>query len=826
MKRQNAVLAVLLLGSVCSIGLRAAAQQQKPEPIRVKTYAVLPRLGRNAFYTGNRPPLVPQPLIPLPVGAVRPEGWLKEQLVLMSNGFTGHLTEISPWCQFDGSAWVSPTGEGKNGWEELPYWLRGYTSLGYLLRDRHIIREARRWIDGILNSQRPDGYFGPEANREAKDLWPNMLALYALRTYYEATGDKRVIPFMERYFRWEAGLPLNQFLPDSWQKVRGGDNLDSILWLYNRTGEKWLLDLAKRTHEHTADWADGVASWHGVNLCEGFREPAEFYEVTGDPRYYQDTVRDYHTAWGLFGQVPGGMIGADENARPGYTGPRQAAETCAMVEVMYSDEMLTSISGDPHWADRCEDVAFNSLPASMTPDLKGLHYLTAPNMIQLDRASKAPLLQDGGDMLSYNPYDYRCCQHNVAFGWPYFTEHLWMATGGNGLAAVLYAPSTVTARVGHGETVTLHEETRYPFDEHIYLRLSMKRASAFPLVLRVPAWCTHPVLKVNGERRDAPTIGNGGWIVLQRLWRSHDTVELTFPMSVRVKVWRANHNAISLYRGPLAYSLRIGERWVRYGGTAKWPAYEVFPTTSWNYGLVLDLRHPSTSVSVEERKDPFPVQPFSPTSAPVVLKVRAKQIPQWTAEPDGLIGELQQSPVRSASPTETVALIPMGCARLRVSAFPLVGEGPDAHDWIPENRATASASWCNPSDSVEALKNLQIPTSSADQSLPRFTWWDHRGTSEWVEYDFAKSERVSWCRVYWFDDETIGGGCRVPAAWRILWWNGSQWQPVETNGDYGVQKNCFNRVDFVPVETTKLRLEVQLKSGYSGGILAWQWGSS
>lgn len=804
----------------------ATALFLKPQTSSLETHPVLPALGKNAFYVGNRPPLVPLPLIPLPIGAVHPNGWLREQLALMAHGFTGHLTEISPWCQFDGSAWVSPSGVGKNGWEELPYWLRGYVSLGYLLGDRRMIQEAQRWIDGILSSERPDGYFGPEANRESKDLWPNMLALYALRTYYEATGDKRVIPFMLRYFRWEAHLPLDQFLPGSWQKVRGGDNLDSILWLYNRTSEKWLLDLAKRTHERTSDWTDGVASWHGVNLCEGFREPAEFYELTGDPRYYQATVKDYRTAWGLFGQVPGGMIGADENARPGYTGPRQAAETCAMVEVMYSDEILTSVSGDPHWADHCEEVAFNSLPASMTPDLKGLHYLTAPNMIQLDRRSKAPLLQNGGDMLSYNPYDYRCCQHNVAFGWPYFTDHLWMATGGNGLAAVLYAPCVVKAKVGRGETVTVYEETHYPFSEHISLRLSLPRPALFPLVLRVPEWCAHPQLSINGQQQRVPSFDKGGWIVIRKNWRSQDRVTLTFPMTIRLKIWRANHNAVSIYRGPLAYSLRIGERWVRYGDSAKWPAYEVFPTTPWNYGLVLDLKHPAASIRVEMRKGSFPAQPFSLENAPVRLLVKAKQIDQWTQEPNGLIGELQQSPVRSESPIQVVTLIPMGCARLRVSAFPLVGDGPDAHNWVPVNQATALASWCNPSDNVEALKNLQLPSSSADQSLPRFTWWDHKGTSEWAEYDFTKPERVSWCSVYWFDDEAIGGGCRVPAAWRLLWWNGTQWQPVETSSSYEVQKNRFNRVDFAPIETTRLRLEVQLKPGYSGGILAWHWGGS
>ena len=97
----------------------------------------------------------------------------------------------------------------------------------------------------------------------------------------------------------------------------------------------------------------------------------------------------------------------------------------------------------------------------MTPDLKGLHYLTAPNQVQLDRPEKSPMIENRGDMFSYNPYQYRCCQHNVAFGWPYYAESLWAATSDNGLAAVLYAASSVKAQVGDGTRVQIAEETSY-----------------------------------------------------------------------------------------------------------------------------------------------------------------------------------------------------------------------------------------------------------------------------------------------------------------------------------------------------------------------------
>lgn len=776
--------------------------------------------GKNDHYVGNRAPLTGLALIKLPIGAIRPEGWLRYQLQAMADGFTGHLPEVSPWTQFKGNAWTSASGQGKYGWEEVPYWLKGYVDLGYVLQDRRIIDEAEQWVGAIMASQRPDGYFGPESNRETPDLWPNMLALYAVRSHYEATGDKRVLPFMTKYFRWVSALPLDRFLPNDWQKWRGGDQLDSIYWLYNRTGEKWLLDLARVNHERTADWVGGIPTWHGVNLCQGFREPAEYYQQTGDARYLKSTERDFDLVMSQYGQVPGGMFGADENARPGYGGPRQAAETCSMVEMMFSSEMLCGITGETKWADHCEDVAFNSLPASMTPDLKGLHYLTAPNMIQLDRQSKSPMLQNGGDMLSYNPHDYRCCQHNVAFGWPYFAEHLFMATPGNGLAAMLYAPSRVTAKVGGGTTVTIEEKTDYPFDETVEFAISAPEAVRFPFRLRVPGWCSGPKMSVNGAALDGAKL-QAGWIVLDREWKSGDTVRLTLPMKLAAKVWEKNRDSVSVSRGPLTYSLKIGERWQAYGEESKWPGYEVFPTTPWNYGLIVDPENPDQSFTVVKQDAPLAEQPFTLENAPITLCAKARRIPEWTQEANGLIGEVQQSPVKSDQPVEEVTLVPMGCARLRVSAFPRIGDGLGAHEWA-DTAATITASHVH--DLPMALNDGVMPRSSADLHVPRFTWWDHVGTTEWVQYTFPKPHRISSSEVYWFDDEPSGGQCRVPSSWQIEWWDGAAWKPVPGASAYGTAKDRLNRVRFAPVETTMVRLVARLQVGYSGGVMEWRVG--
>ena len=155
---------------------------------------------------------------------------------------------------------------------------------------------------------------------------------------------------------------------------------------------------------------------------------------------------------------------------------------------MFSHEMLTAITGDAEWAGLAERIAVNSLPASMPPDVKVLHYLATPNRVQRDRGNKAPLIENSGEMFSYDPYGYRCCQHNAAMGWPYYAQRLWMATGGDGLAAVFYAPNTVTAKVAGGAQATIEETTEYPFGETVTFALKMSGGVRFPLSVRVPEW--------------------------------------------------------------------------------------------------------------------------------------------------------------------------------------------------------------------------------------------------------------------------------------------------------------------------------------------------
>ncbi|MBS1934561.1 MAG: glycoside hydrolase family 127 protein, partial [Bacteroidetes bacterium] len=366
------------------------AQQSNPEVSVVKYPATT---SVNHFYKGNKSPLLPLHFIKLPIGSIKPEGWILKYLQLQRDGLTGHLGEISAWLDKKNNAWFSGNGHGDHGWEEVPYWLKGYGDLGYILKDEKIIAETKLWIEKVLQSQRPDGYFGPAVYDNEKhdanavpDLWPNMIMLWCLQSYYDYSNDTRVIAFMMKYFKWQLTVPDDKLLKQYWENSRGGDNLYSIYWLYNHTGEKWLLDLAEKIHRNTANWSqqNNLPNWHNVNVAQCFREPATYYMQAKDSSYLYATYNDFYLIRNLYGQVPGGMFGADENARKGYDDPRQAVETCGMVEQMSSDEILAGITGDVMWADNCEDVAFNTYPAAVMPDFKGLRYLTAPNMVMSD----------------------------------------------------------------------------------------------------------------------------------------------------------------------------------------------------------------------------------------------------------------------------------------------------------------------------------------------------------------------------------------------------------------------------------------------------------
>ncbi|TKC09399.1 beta-L-arabinofuranosidase domain-containing protein [Pedobacter frigoris] len=644
----------------------------------------------NSYYVSNKAPLLNNHFIKLPIGTISPGGWLKQALVLQKNGLTGNLGEISIWLSKNDNAWLNKSGVGKHGWEELPYWLKGYSNIGYMLNDDKMITETKFWINATLNNQRDNGDFGPfvEKGNGKRDLWTNMPMLWCLQSYYEYTKDSRVIDLMTKYFKWQLSIPDDKLLEDYWEKSRGGDNITSIYWLYNRTGDKWLLDLATKIDKNTANWrqTDNLPNWHNVNIAQCFREPATYYLQSHDKNDLAASYSNHQLIRNIYGQVPGGMFGGDENSRKGYDDPRQAVETCGLVEQMTSDQMMLGITGDTFWAENCEDVALNTFSAAFTPDYRALRYLTAPNMVISDAKNHHPGIDNTGPFLMMNPFSSRCCQHNHAAGWVYYAENTWMATPDNGIAVQLYVEGEVKVKVGTGTDITLTQTTKYPFDDLINITVKTPKAVNFPLYLRVPEWCKNPIVKVNNKMIPVNTSGSE-YIKLSGSWKNGDKIALELPMSLKVKTWEKNKNSVSVNYGPLTYSLKIEEdyiqkdskqtaigdsQWQPGADPKKWPSYEIHPKTAWNYGLILDAKHPEKSFSIVKKAWPKDNNPFTNSNAPIELKAKGKLIPKWGIDQYGLAAVLPQSPVITEEAVTTLTLVPMGGARLRISAFPVV----------------------------------------------------------------------------------------------------------------------------------------------------------
>ena len=670
-------LAVLL----ASVSISANAQDEV-------TIVDRPALGSSQNYTAFRAPLHGGRLLKLPVGEVQPRGWLREYLNRERTGLCGQLGTVSAWLDKQGNQWLSDAGD--HGWEEVPYWLRGYCSLAYILDDEDMKREAQVWFEGVLTHLKADGFLGPRNSSGGRpEVWAQMIMLWALQTYYEHSGDERVLKAMANYFKWEMSVDDSQFLEDYWENKRGGDNEWSVVWLYNRTGDESLLPLIEKLHRNTANWMlkDNLPDWHGVNVAQGFREPATYYIYNGDETALQQAYANHREMRERYGQVPGGMYGADENARLGYSDPRQGAETCAIVEQMASDEIMMQITGDPFWADHCENVAFNTLPAALMPDMRSLRYITSPNMAVSDGRLHGPSIDNNlRGMLSMSPFSSRCCQHNHGMGWPYFAEHLVMATTDGGLATMLYAANETTARVADGREVKLSVSTNYPFEEQIRIVVQTTSDVRFPLYLRIPAWADGASVTINGK--DVNTIVESGKFVrIERQWQLGDEVVLTLPMNLSTRVWQKNKASVTVDYGPLTLSLLIDERyqqrdsrdhdivqddshWQAGVDASLWPAYEIFANSDWNYALDVDEQMMPVNITLERRAWPADDFPFTPDAVPFVFRASGKKIPSWGMDATGMTSMLPSYFAERSQESDELQLVPMGTARLRITAFP------------------------------------------------------------------------------------------------------------------------------------------------------------
>ncbi|MBP5482942.1 MAG: glycoside hydrolase family 127 protein [Bacteroidales bacterium] len=651
---------------------------------RLFTFALVLCCAVASAQVFNRAPLAPNRFTGLPIGAIKADGWLQEQLLRQASGLTGQLDQVYPQVMGPDNAWLG--GEG-DAWERGPYWLDGLLPLAYMLKDEALIAKAQAWVEAILASLQPDGYMGPAVDHpfvyglqrgQTHDWWPKMVALKIMRQYYDATADARVLHFLKSYFRYQFenldNAPLDHWT--DWGRWRGADNLDVVYWLYNTTGEAWLLELGEKIHSQTVDWTalfmDGgifreQGSVHCVNLAQGFKAPLVWWQYSHSSCDFEAASAAAAVLSNTVG-IPNGLWAGDEMLH--FGSPVRGSELCTAVEMMFSLETMLRINGETCWADWLERVAYNALPAQIKDDFTAKQYYQQTNQIACTRDWRPfSTPHDGTDVLFGTLNGYPCCLSNMHQGWPKFVQNLWYASADGGLAALVYAPSTVTARVAGGATVTIRETTDYPFDSAVTFTVESPGKASFPLYVRVPGWCSEFMLLLNGKPLQA--VAHDGIIGLNRVWKKGDVLRLIMPMDVRVE--EGFDKAWSILRGPLVYALRMEENWnwVPFSGADKRfgsGAWEVTSATPWNYCIMRDsFSADSCTVSVK----PVEGYPWNLSGAPVSITIPVRELPYWK-EYNGSCGEIPYwtEDGNDTGPSATVELIPYGCTTLRIASFP------------------------------------------------------------------------------------------------------------------------------------------------------------
>ncbi|HEX5284592.1 MAG TPA: beta-L-arabinofuranosidase domain-containing protein [Bryocella sp.] len=542
-----------------------------------------------------------------------------------------------------------------------------------------------RFINWTLDHQQSSGMIGPVSN---DDWWPRMVMLKVLAQYHDATGDRRVIPVMTKYFQYQLSAMPQRPL-SSWGKYRWQDEAMVVVWLHRKTGDPRLLQLFELLQQQGYDWVaefqafpykvpqtrallkmqKGAATipngmeTHGVNNGQALKVAAVRHQMTGGAEEKANFDRQIEELYRYHG-VPNGMFSCDEHLAG--LNPSQGTELCTIVETMFSLEVALQVFGDPKIADRLEKIAFNALPGTFTDDMWAHQYDQQSNQIRVSRNSK-PWTTNGpeSNLFGLEP-NFGCCTANFHQGWPKLTEHLWMRTPNEGLAAVVWAPCIVRTSV-HGEAVSIRVATEYPFQNTVDISLSCASPKSFPLALRIPEWSAKTKLLINGKDANID-LQPATFAKIEREWKDGDHLRLEFEM--RTELHRSFQQSVFLTRGPLVFSHSPGEIWIKlrdHGPTADWQVYGEKP---WAYALAVDEQ---SAVNLKVTESPIGARPFAAKDTGVKITVPAKRLSSWL-DVDGVANPIPMSPEDSHEPMEMLELIPYAAAKLRVTAFPQLTE--------------------------------------------------------------------------------------------------------------------------------------------------------
>jgi len=611
---------------------------------------------------------------PLKMDEIKPTGWLLNQLKIQASSLSGNLDKF--WLDIKDSQWIGGTAEG---WERVPYWLDGFIPLAWLLDDKDMKSRANRYINGIIQRQSEDGWICPNNNtdRSSYDMWALFLMLKVLVVYHDATGDDRIEGVIHKaLYALDKHIDVNTIF--DWAHTRWFECLISIFWLYERTEEEWLISLASKLRSQGFDWQSFFKLWpytnpdvkgrwsqmsHIVNNAMMLKSGALQWRLTG-------SIEDLHSAENMVdlltkyhGMVTGAFSG-DECLNG--TSPIQGTELCSVAEYMYSLEHLLSITGVAHWGDSLEKIAYNALPATFSPDMWTHQYDQQVNQVECSYQKDPIFSTNGGfsNTFGLEP-NFGCCTANLSQSWPKFALSTFMRSE-DGLVATAYAPTTVNTTI-KGVNVLITLETEYPFRENLNFKVVANQDIEFVLSLRIPSWAEGAVIQID-NKVISPKAGE--FYKLERKWAGITSLTLQLPMKPQL-VSRPN-NLYALTRGPLVYSLALGERWEQINKNIsghEFPHcdYEIYPTTEWNYGLCIDETDPDLGFRFEEKA--IGECPFSPSGSPIVAYVQGKKV-DWSLENNSATPRPSMTWI--ANDKDSLRMLPYGCTNLRITEMPIV----------------------------------------------------------------------------------------------------------------------------------------------------------
>lgn len=734
------------------------------------------------------------PLLPAPLPAVKTSDdfWSPRLETNRTVTIPHVLRELEKRGSLDGFALLAGRNVGKYRgymWGDSDVY-KTLEAVAYSLQmhpDPALQQRLEQIVSDIVAAQADDGYLMPhiqlaepnyahfsEATTRTCETYSMGHMIEAAVAHHQATGKRH---FLDAAIK-AADLISREYRPGRNEKPSGHPGIElALIKLYRATGEDKYLTLThflvEQARRHGTLWSGppflghDQAIGHAVAATYLYSGAADVAVLSDD----DDLLRLLESKWknvvgrkmyltgGIGVRTHGEAFGED------YELPNQHAycETCAAIAHALWNHRLFLAHGDAQYVDVLERIIYNGFLSGVS--LSGDRFFY-PN----------PLESRGGYQRS--PwFGCACCPVNVVRFFPTIPTFLY-ATRGRALYVNLFACSNASLQVG-GMPVTVRQETRYPWDGHVKIAVDPQDDVSFTLAVRIPGWTRNqPVpsdlyryddtenptvsLAVNGEAE--PLKLKKGYAQVARKWQRGDVVTLQMSMAVRRVVANdavsADVDCFAVERGPVVYCAEGVD----------------------NDGVVWS-------------------------------KVPGSQVKFAVKERPDLLGGVMTVQMQPLKEGEAFALTPYYAWANRGANEMTV--------WFRTKLPRWGASYCWLRDSVEACFDGKVPERSNDLSVPRLTWWAHKGTAEWVERRFDDSRKVSAVAVYWFDD-TGSGGCRVPQSWQLSYKDGNRWKPVTGASAYGIQLDQFNRVTFDPVDTTALRIDVQLQPKWSGGILEWR----